>query len=229
MFPNQVQWLEPLGECSFQTVSGEKPTNTTIVSYISAGGMTMPPLVIFKAARIKPEWHKAAPTGYMIRGSASRYINAKLFQEYGKQFVHFVTEKKILTRDRKVLLLLDMHKSYLFNFGFMEFMKGHNVEVCCFPPHCTHVLQPLDDIPFALFKAEYESQLLWINQLLSGHRMSRMQFFRVLVPAYATGMTTEAIRSAFRNTGIYPINREAEKLKQIRASDVYDKCRSILD
>ena len=22
-------------------------------------------------------------------------------------------------------------------------MRGHNVEVCCFPPHCTHVLQPL--------------------------------------------------------------------------------------
>ena len=57
------------GECSFQTVSGEKPTNTTVVSYISAGGMTMPPLVIFKAARIKPEWHEAAPTGYMIQGS----------------------------------------------------------------------------------------------------------------------------------------------------------------
>ena len=52
--------------------------------------------------------------------------------------------------------------------------------------------------------------------------MSRMQFFRVLVPAYATGMTTEAIRSGYRNTMIYPINREAEKLKQIRASDVYD-------
>ena len=151
------------GERSFQTVSGEKPTNTTVVSYISAGGMTMPPLVIFKAARIKPEWREAAPTGYMIRGSASGYINAKLFQEYGKQFVRFVTEKKILTRDWKVLLLLDMHKSHLFNLGFMEFMRGHNVEVCCFPPHCTHVLQPLDDVPFALFKAEYQRQLLWIN------------------------------------------------------------------
>ena len=144
------------GECSFQTMSGEKPTSTTIVSYISTGGMTMPPLVIFKAARIKPEWHKAAPTGYMIQGSASRYINAKLSQEYGEQFVCFVTEKKILTRDRKVFLLLDMHKSHLFNLGFMEFMSGHNVEVCCFPPHFTHVLQPLDDVPFALFKAEYQ-------------------------------------------------------------------------
>ena len=104
-------------------------------------------LEIFNATRIKPEWCEVAPTGYMIWGSANRYINAKLFQEYSKQFVHFVTEKKILTRDQKVLLLLDMHKSHLFNLRFMEFMRGHNVEVCCFPPHCTHVLQPLDDMP----------------------------------------------------------------------------------
>ena len=82
---------------SFQIVSGEKPTNTTVVSYISTGGMTMSPLVIFKAARIKTEWCKAAPTGYMIPGSASGYINAKLFQEYGKQFVRFVTKKILET------------------------------------------------------------------------------------------------------------------------------------
>ena len=163
----------------------------------------------------------------MIRGSPSGYINSKLFQECGKQFVRFLTEKKILTRDLKVLLLLDMHKPHLFNFSFMEFMRAHNVEVCCFPPNCTHVLQPLDDMPFTLFKAEYQRQLLWINRLLCGHRINRIQFFRVLFPAYTTGMTAEAIRSGFKNTGIYPLNREAEKLKQTTLSDVFDKCKSI--
>ena len=73
----------------------------------------------------------------------------------GEQFVCFIT-KKILTGDWKVLILLDMHKCHLFNLGFMEFITAHNVEVCCFPPHCTHVLQPLDDVPFALFKVEYQ-------------------------------------------------------------------------
>ena len=34
---------------TFQTVSGEKPTNTTIVFYVSTGGLSMPPLVIFKS------------------------------------------------------------------------------------------------------------------------------------------------------------------------------------
>ena len=66
------------GECTFQTVSGEKLQNSTIVSCVSAGGMAMPPLIIFKANKIKPEWREAAPTGYMIRGSATGYINGRL-------------------------------------------------------------------------------------------------------------------------------------------------------
>ena len=165
------------GERTFQTVSGEKPQNSTIVSCMSAGGLAMPPLIIFKANKIKPEWREAAPTGYMIRGSATGYINGRLFQEFGEHFIQFLTEKKILAGNNKVLLLLDMHKSHLFNLGFMEYMKSKNVEVCCFPPHCTHILQPLDDIPFALFKAEYQRQLMRVNRLMCGQRISRVTFF----------------------------------------------------
>ena len=164
-------------ERTFQTVSGEKPQNSTIVSCMSAGGLAMPPLIIFKANKIKPEWWEAAPTGYMIRGSATGYINARLFQEFGEHFVRFLTEKKILAGNNKVLLLLDMHKLHLFNLGFMEYMKSKNVEVCCFPPHCTHILQLLDNIPFALFKAEYQRQLMRVNRLMCGQRISRVTFF----------------------------------------------------
>ena len=213
------------GERTFQTVSGEKLQNTMIVSCVSAGGLAMPPLVIFKANKIKPEWREAAPTGYMIRGSATGYINGRLFQEFGEHFVRFLTEKKILGGNNKVLLLLDMHKSHLFNLGFMEYMKSKNVEVCCFPLHCTHILQPLDDTPFALFKAEYQRQLMRVNRLLSSQRISRVTFFQVLVPAYTEAMTPEAIRSGFKNTGVYPPNEGVEKLKQTTTSAVFDKCK----
>ena len=72
------------GERYFQTVSRQKLTNTTIFSYVSAGQMAMHPLVTFKAAKIKPEWRKTAPSGYMIKGSWTGYSNIKLFQEYGE-------------------------------------------------------------------------------------------------------------------------------------------------
>ena len=134
-------------------------------------------------------------------------------------------EKKILAGNNKVLLLLDMHKSHLFNLGFIEYMKSKNVEVCCFPPHCTHILQPLDDTPFALFKAEFQRQLMRVNRLMCGQRISRVTFFRVLVPAYKAAMIPEAIRSGFKNTGVYPPNEGVEKLKQTTTSAVFDKCK----
>ena len=48
------------GERTFQTVSGEKKQNSMVVSCVSAGGLAMPPLIIVKANKIKPEWQEAA-------------------------------------------------------------------------------------------------------------------------------------------------------------------------
>ena len=121
-----------------------------------------------------------------------------------------------------------MHKSFLFNLDFMEYMKAHNVEVCSFPPHCTHVLQPLDDVPFACFKNEYQRELLIMNRQLYGNCMNKRQFFRVFIPAHTQGLTPEAIRKGYKNTGIYPLNPQAEKLKNIQASAVFDRCKCML-
>ena len=222
--PKQHAVVGVTGERTFQTVAGEKPENTTVVSYVSAGGLVMPPMIIFKAAKVKQEWREAAPSGYLIRKSHSGYINTDLFYEYAEKFVQYLKEKKILVGDAKVLVLLDLHKSHLFNLKFLNYMKANNVEVCSFPPHCTHLIQPLDDVPFGHFKTEYQSNLLRINHILLGNRMSRSTFFRVLVPAFAS-MTPEVIRKGWKNTGLMPVNRNAPKLQQTEPSRVYDKCK----
>ena len=38
----------------FQTISGQKDTNTTILTYWNAGGLHVSPMVISKAACVKP-------------------------------------------------------------------------------------------------------------------------------------------------------------------------------
>ena len=199
-----------------------------MLTFVSAGGLSLNPMLIFKASKIKTKWREAAPSGYMLRPSATGYINAKLFYEYREYFIKFLKEYDILTGNKKVLLLLDMHKSHLFNLDFIEYMKAHNVEVCSFPPHCTHVLQPLDDVPFTCFKNEYQRELLIMNRQLCGNHMNKSQFFRVFIPAYTQGLTPEAIRKGYKNTGIYPLNPQAEKLKNIQASAVYDRCKCML-
>ena len=68
----------------------EKAQNTTLLNYISAGGVAMKPMVIFKNAAIKKEWREAAPSDYLLRASSSGYINSKIFFEYGEEFVKFL-------------------------------------------------------------------------------------------------------------------------------------------
>ena len=132
--PKSQKVIGVKGECPFQTVSGDKGQTSTVVTYISAGGKVVPPMVLFKAARVKDQWHEAAPSGYMVKATESGYINAYVFTDYGKHFVTFLKERNLWRPDKKHLVLLDLHKSHLFNVKYMQWMKENNLEVCCFPP-----------------------------------------------------------------------------------------------
>ena len=170
-------------------------------------------MVLFKVARVKDQSHEVAPSGYMIKATESGYINTDVFADYGKHFVTFLKERNLWRPDQKYLVLLDLQKSYLFNVKYMQWMKEHNIEVCCLPPHCTHIMQPLDDVPYAVLKRRYQKELISYNFKIASAHMTRTQFFCVFVPAFTQAFTPENIRKDFENTGIYPIN---PKKKQVQ-------------
>ena len=142
-----------------------------------AGGLHVPPMVIFKAGRVQDIWREATPSGYTIKCSESGYINTDLFADYGAKSLNYLKEKNLLGNGQKNILLLDLHSSHLFNAKFMHMMLEHNVEVCSFPPHCTHVLQPLDDVPYTVLKQKYQKELLTYNFKVSRVKMNPMQLF----------------------------------------------------
>ena len=92
--PKERKVIQITGEHVFQAVADEKGTTTTVMSFASAGGLHVPPMVIFKAGRVKDIWREAAPSGYTIKCSESGYINADLFADYGANFLNFLKEKK---------------------------------------------------------------------------------------------------------------------------------------
>ena len=211
------------GEQCSQTVSGEKSSNSTVLTFVSAGGLAVPPMVIFKGQRVATEWREAAPSGYTIKASENGYINQKHFSDYGEVFIRYLKERGL--NRQTCILLLDQHSSHLFNLHFMEYMKAHNVEVYAFPPHTTHLLQPLDDTIFANFKNAYNARLLEMNFAKAGTKMNKYDFFKVFVPAFTSSMSYQSITKGFSNTGIYPYNPRTKKLKQVIPSHIFDKCK----
>ena len=41
------------------------------------------------------------------------------------------------------------------------------------PPHCTHIMQPLDDVPYAALKRTCQKELISYNFKIAGAHMSR--------------------------------------------------------
>ena len=158
----------------------------------------------------------------MIHHSKSGYIHTKLFAEMGDNMVEFIKEKK-LEKNGKHLLLLDSHCSHSFNLHFMRYMQGHGVQMLCFPPHCTHLIQPLDDVPFAALKKSYQQEILDYNFRHSGRKISKVDFFRVLVPAFTRSMTAKKIQPGYEHTGMYPVNPLGPKLLRTWPSLVHEK------
>ena len=140
--PKERRVIGVVGEHAFQTVADEKGTTTTLASFISAGGLHVPPMIIFKAGRVKDVWREAAPSGYFVHCSESGFINVDLFAEYGDKFINFLKDRHLFSPDEKHLLLLDLHSSHLFYLKLKRLMNEHKIMVCAFPPHCTQSNNP---------------------------------------------------------------------------------------
>ena len=94
------------------------------------------------------------------------YITKSKFHEYGLHFVKFLKAHGL--KDKTNLLIIDGHKSHLYNLLFYEAMGANNIEIIIIPPHTSHILQALDSIPFAQFKKSWESNLMKYNTNHSG-------------------------------------------------------------
>ena len=93
-----------------------------------------------------------------IAATERGYITKSKFHEYGLHFVKFLKANGLA--DKTNLLIIDGHKSHLYNLPLYEAMRANNIEILTIPPHTSHLLQLLDSVPFAQFKKYWESNLM---------------------------------------------------------------------
>ena len=101
-------------------------------------------------------------------------------------------------------------------------MRANDIEVLTIPPHTSHILQPLDSIPFAQFKKHWEKNLMRFNSSHSGRALNKVDFWEVFTPAWNAAMCVKNIMAGFRNTGIYPYNPLAIPPTSLAPSEVTD-------
>ena len=101
------------------------------------------------------------------------------------------------------LLICDGHGSHTQPELFQMALQ-HKVYVLFFPAHGTHLLQPLDLVPFANLKKRYREQLRELARHLCGSSVQKRQFLILYKQAKIKALTPRAIRGGFRAAGIFP-------------------------
>lgn len=178
---------------------------------VSASGVAMPPMIIFKAAFSGGNYAAGGPDGALYGKQATGFMDSELFLRWFTQ-IFLVFAKP--SADKPVLLLLDSHASHC-SPAVIDCARQNNVILLALMPHTTHLCQPLDVAVYKSFKVAL-SKLVKLGQAVRGNLcMAKKNVPRIIKSALGNSMTATNIKSGFRKCRIHPFNPNAIEKSQL--------------
>ena len=110
------------------------------------------------------------------------------------------------SKDHKVLLILDGHKSHTHNLKALELATESGVIMVSLPPHTSHRMQPLDVSFFKPLKTFYYQHIEQWMRAHPGRAVTALQISRLFGLAYGKAATVSNAVNGFKVTGICPFN-----------------------
>lgn len=181
--------------------SCERGVNTTAVIAVSAVGHYIPPMLIFARKRFKAELMDGTTAGTIGVCREKGWMDSELFLEFLKHFARQVNASV----NNKVLLLVDGHGSHRTLMA-VEFCRANGIILVCFPPHCTHRMQPLDVAFFAPLMTYYNQEVTVWLKAHPGRIVTQFQVGYLFSRAFQRAATVMTAVNAFQTTGIVPLN-----------------------
>ncbi|KAF1923907.1 CENP-B protein, partial [Didymella exigua CBS 183.55] len=71
---------------------------------------------------------------------------------------HFDVYTKVSSAGAYRLLIINSHESHC-SIEFQDYCKENKIITLCMPPHSSHILQPLDVVPYSLLKRHYSDRI----------------------------------------------------------------------
>jgi transposase-like protein len=195
-----------LGDTSHKTATIKKPNETewvSIIECISALGVKLPPLIIFKGKSIQLQWFNPSelPDWYFTTST-----NGWTSNEIGMKWLEsvFIPKTACQAGDYR-LLVLDGHGSHV-STDFMYTCKMNKILLLYLPPHTSHCTQPLDLTCFSPVKSQYRKEIQELAALDNSAKVKKERFIAAYKKARDGGLTEKVIRSGFKAAGLIPYN-----------------------
>ncbi|EGO20109.1 hypothetical protein SERLADRAFT_373548 [Serpula lacrymans var. lacrymans S7.9] len=180
-------------------ISDDNLELVTVIECISAAGVLMKPGFVLKEGPL-PDLSDVEGIGSISR-TKTGWTNRGICEEwFNKTFIPESRACRI--DDRPVVLTLDGHDSHEQPV-LQALAYEHSIIIYCLPSKTTHKLQPLDVVVFAPVGRSWSSHASRLA--IEGIKIDRYN----IVPEYLSIrhiITPELIRTAFKETGIYPFN-----------------------
>ncbi|ESO89300.1 hypothetical protein LOTGIDRAFT_229168 [Lottia gigantea] len=209
---------KPPNAASEESVSSEKVQTATIIGCGNAIGQQIPPYFIFAGKRMRQELLKGATPGADGAMSETGWSNSDVFQSYlENHFIKYVTG----LRGKHILLLYDGHKTHITP-DIIDWADEKKVILYVLPPHTSHGLQPMDVGCFGPFARIYIAEC---NKFQRSHSavINRNNMCSIACKSYSSALCPSNLQSAFRKSGIYPLDREAIDQTLFTISDTIQK------
>ena len=196
-----------------QVVMGNRSKTVTLIGAGNAVGSQVPPFFIFPGQRMMPELMKGQTPGSAGTVTTSGWSNAAVFREYLQD--HFIKYVQGRDSSEPVLILYDGHRSH-FSLDLIEWARTNNIILFVLPPHCSHILQPMDVGCFGPFQIKYSQECQTFSRC-NGRIVSRYDVCALACKAYSAALTPANLRAAFAKTGIFPLKCASEMIRELES------------
>lgn len=212
--PYRIRAIGEKGKALCRISGGSGRESTTVLGCVSADGKALPPLIVFKGAGVQARWtSERAYPGTLYAASSNGWMEEpQFFHWFSTGLLPHINNLRISQNlpDQAALLLYDGHSSHM-SVRIIEEAIRNNIILMKFPSHLTDKLQPLDKCVFGPLKVKWNKQLVKFGKEQMGRgcgRLSKEKFTELLGITWQESMVPNNIISGFKNTGVYPVNRE---------------------
>ena len=204
--PKPLKIVAARGEKCPSSIGSGKKEQITVVACISAGGNYLPPMIIWNTKSLSPGQTLGEVPGTLHGFSPKGWIDQELFQLwFCKHFLRYAPST------RPLFLLLDGHSSH-YSPDTIRLAAREKVIVFTFPPNTTHLSQPLDKGIFGPLKTHWRNECHKYVRENPDKLINKYSFCSLFSNAWMKTMTASNIAHSFRTTGVYPLNRDANKM-----------------
>lgn len=198
---HQQSILAQKGTKRVHLVAPEHAESVIVIGCCNAIGNYIPPMVIFKGKRLKPEFSDNLPPGSIVKMAPKGSMTTELFIDFVRHLARYKGPNAIL-------LIFDGAACHL-DYDIIEAAEEHNIILFCLPSNTTHELQPLDKSVYRSFESHWNQELLRFWDQHPDRVLTKIRINEVFSKVWPECMAPANISSGFRATGLYPFNPDA--------------------